>query len=78
MLQHYMFHLGRADGDILMQEIDKYAAVTSEDIQRVARNYLTERRVVITVRPSKSAEKKTLGKQTGTSAGKHRAGRISR
>ena len=74
MLQHYMFHLGHVDTDMLMQEIARYAAVTSDDIQRVARQYLTDRRVVVTVRPSESAEKKTLGKQTGTSAGKHRAG----
>lgn len=74
MIQHYMFQLGHVDSDTLMQEIDKYAAVTAEDIERVVKQYITDRRVVVTVRPSESAEQKTLGKKTGATTTKHRAG----
>jgi len=52
-LQHYvLFHEDIADINL---DLDKYMAVTSEDIQRVAKKYLTENnRIVVTAMPPSS------------------------
>ena len=60
-LGHFQTFLG--DYKLLFQEADKYAAVTADDIMRVAKNYLDSRnRTVITViqdaQPSKALGKK--------------------
>ncbi len=52
-LQHYMRFHGNLD--LVNREIERYQAVTAEDVQRVAREYLTrDNRAVVVARPPAS------------------------
>jgi zinc protease len=44
--------------DVFQQQLDEYRKVTPADVQRVAKNYLTANRLVLTINPNRSAGNK--------------------
>jgi zinc protease len=72
MLQRFTFHLGEVEGDTLLEELARYEAVTRDDVVRVARQYLGDDRVIISVRPGANRATVPMGSVAASPSDKER------
>jgi zinc protease len=72
---HFVFYRGCVAEDSVLEEIERYSAVTAEEVRHAVERYLTDRCVVMAVTPSGNSPVPAQGTSFDIVAGAHRTGR---